>query len=213
MAPPPARIFALQRQCSRPDETKAPRFPRGASTRRNQSGTDQSKPSASMVRDFLPFAFPDFAVLDALPCPRAPVICVKSDELVAAPPLPSTEFELALPGEFCTWEIAFALAWDGPCEFERATLRTDGPTGEPLMCALCAAAETVAPCPEPPPPRAAQAGKTSVAATTPIKIGRNTILRMICPPSICLNSRIPDYVNLAAILDTCAERAMRLMRA
>jgi len=44
-------------------------------------------------------------------------------------------------------------------------VRTDGPTGEPLACALCAAAETVAPWPEPPPPRAAHTGKTSVPAT------------------------------------------------
>ena len=144
-----------------------------------------------MVRDFLPFAFPDFADFDALPCPRAPVICVKSDEVVVAPPLPSTEFELALPGEFCTCEIAFALAWDGPWELERATPRTDEPTGEPLECALCAAAETVAPWPEPPPPRAAQAGATSAAAKTANGIETIRILRMTFSPFEWLNGRFP----------------------
>ena len=36
-------------------------------------------------------------------------------------PVPRTELLFALPGEFCTWDSAFALAWVGPCELLRAT--------------------------------------------------------------------------------------------
>lgn len=38
-------------------------------------------------------------------------------------PVPSTELLLAMPGEFCTCEMALALACVGPCELERAVVR------------------------------------------------------------------------------------------
>jgi hypothetical protein len=72
---------------------------------------------------FLPLALPDFVEVPATI--RVDVVAV------VAPPLPRTELLFALPGEFWTCEIALALAWLGPCEFARATLRTEVPTGEP----------------------------------------------------------------------------------
>ena len=89
---------------------------------------------------FDPCVFAGFDL--AIECPCAVVFVVAA---LVDVPVPRTEFAFALPGEFCTCEIALALACVGPCELLRATERTDGPTFPPLACAECAAAETAAP--------------------------------------------------------------------
>jgi len=63
---------------------------------------------------------------------QVPVDVVAPVPLVV-PPLPRTEFRFACPGEFCTWLIAFALAWVGPCELARAAVRRDNPFEPAVM--------------------------------------------------------------------------------
>jgi len=67
------------------------------------------------VVDFLPL------VADLVPL-VAPRLLLPVVPVVLEPPVPNTELLSAIPGEFCTCEIAFALAWVGPCEFARAVV-------------------------------------------------------------------------------------------
>ena len=68
------------------------------------------------VVDFLPVVA-DLVPLVAPVWPRVvvPVVLVE-------PPVPNTELLSAMPGEFCTCEIALALACVGPCELARAAV-------------------------------------------------------------------------------------------
>src|SRR5689334_12199270 len=95
-----------------------------------------------------------------------------------AAPLPNTEFAFAWPVEFCTREIALALACSGPCELTRAAVRTDMPTGWPPWRADIAAAETVAPWPPPAPGPAAHAGVIAADTRATAMIGK-IFLRMM----------------------------------